>query len=490
MGRLKNDYKKIYAGGIHAVVWGSLVGATLYAMFPRTALERNQQKVQGFPLPDVPYAHRGFHDAGSGLHTFPSSEEEIAYIRLARQMAQKAGFNKGASLDSTSCFAPENSLAAFAAACEMGWGIELDVRLTEDGRVAVAHDPDLNRVAGVDKNIGSLTYQELSQIPLFPSSMQSDQLPDCRALGVSDSTVNADIATATTSSTVTSEDKKPSDSFMEKVTSEPFHHVPLLEDVLKLVNGRVPLIIEYKFDDHFHTELLEATDSLLATYDGPYCIESFDPRALEWYRRYRPQVCRGQLSEYPALDMGERKCLLSKRDSKCPFRKNKNGQVDGSVDFENSEVNQNKNNDNNVNMAVNIPSEGADSNSDDFSDLRDTVSSQELVPTSASGRHCRLHHVWECVKGEIVRGAMTTATIGMAAQLGNAIGRPDFVAPQWKHSHIPMTQFVRKIGALCIGWTVHSSQEARKCSKYVDRMVFESWIPQTTSDEEIQKDED
>ncbi len=134
-------------------------------------------------IPEVWYAHRGLHDAGSGLVGYTdiadyggdnpvsaqadTTERSIAenddYVSLARRMAVKAGYG---SADMTGPIAPENSLAAFAAACEAGYGIELDVQLTLDGQVVVVHDADLLRVAGDPRRIEDLTYDELAGLPL------------------------------------------------------------------------------------------------------------------------------------------------------------------------------------------------------------------------------------------------------------------------------------------------------------------------------------
>ena len=59
---------------------------------------------------------------------------------------------------------PENSLAAFERAASYGYGIELDVQLSKDGRVVVFHDDTLNRVCGVDARVDSKTFDELRQI--------------------------------------------------------------------------------------------------------------------------------------------------------------------------------------------------------------------------------------------------------------------------------------------------------------------------------------
>ena len=273
-------------------------GATVWAVAPRTFNDKRRNFVPS--IPKVWYAHRGLHDAGSGLVGYTdiadyggdnsvsaqadTTERSIAenddYVSLARRMAVKAGYG---SADMTGPIAPENSLAAFAAACEAGYGIELDVQLTLDGQVVVVHDADLLRVAGDPRRIEDLTYDELTRIPLFPNGksgdLKAEPLPGADAnppLVVTPSTAPAGY----------------------------YQHVPLFSDVLKVVAGRAPLIVEYKFSDNSAwdartEELMEKGHALLEDYDGPYVIESFHPGAVNWYKEHHPEVCRGQLS-WPA----------------------------------------------------------------------------------------------------------------------------------------------------------------------------------------------
>lgn len=146
---------------------------------------------------------------------------------------------------------PENSLAAFRLAVENGYGMELDTQLTRDGQVVVCHDSNLQRVAGVDKQVYDLTYEELCAIPLCDGS-----------------------------------------------------HVPLFADVLALVDGKTPLIVEVKhYGDPARNA--EATWKLLQGYQGAYCVESFHPRAVRYFRRNAPQVVRGQLASGGAYKPGE-----------------------------------------------------------------------------------------------------------------------------------------------------------------------------------------
>lgn len=60
---------------------------------------------------------------------------------------------------------PENSLEAFRLAAEAGYGIELDVQLSKDGRVVVFHDDTLDRVCGVRGRVDDYKYDELKKCP-------------------------------------------------------------------------------------------------------------------------------------------------------------------------------------------------------------------------------------------------------------------------------------------------------------------------------------
>lgn len=252
-------------------------GAAVWAIAPRTFSDKRRNYVPS--IPDVWYAHRGLHDAGSGL-TAQYANESGEYVALARRMAMKAGYG---SPSVTGAIAPENSLAAFAAACEAGYGIELDLQMTADGEIVVVHDGDLMRVAGDPRRIADLTYDELTRIPLFPTDAPGAAV----AAPLPGSLENPPLVTT-------------SDSAPEGY----FQHVPLFADVLKVVAGRVPLIVEYKFDDNSKwdprdVELMEKGDALLQAYSGAYVIESFNPAAVNWYKENRPEVCRGQLSWWP-----------------------------------------------------------------------------------------------------------------------------------------------------------------------------------------------
>ena len=139
---------------------------------------------------------------------------------------------------------PENSMAAFRAALENGYGIELDIHLIKDGNLAVFHDSDLSRVTGAEGKITDLTTEDLA-------------------------------------------------SYHLKGTEET---IPTFRQVLDLFAGKAPLIIELKADDNVEA-LVDAAVKAMEGYEGPYCMESFDPRCIHVLRKKYPHIIRGQLTE-------------------------------------------------------------------------------------------------------------------------------------------------------------------------------------------------
>lgn len=138
---------------------------------------------------------------------------------------------------------PENSMAAFENAVAAGYGIELDINLTADGEVVIFHDENLLRVCGVDKSITKCTRQELLNYHL------------------------------------------------EKTNEA----IPFLTEVLRLVDGKVPLLVELKNTPDWPV-LCEKAAAILDDYPGAYSIESFHPGIVRWFYLNRPKVVRGQLS--------------------------------------------------------------------------------------------------------------------------------------------------------------------------------------------------
>jgi len=140
---------------------------------------------------------------------------------------------------------PENSLAAFRRAAEWGFGVELDVHLTKDGRLAVIHDASLQRTCGAEGIVEDLTSKELA-------------------------------------------------AFRLEGTGE---RIPFLEEVLPIFEGIAPLIVELKPFRGNHALLAKTAMECLDRFQADYCVESFDPRCVYWLKKNRPEVIRGQLSE-------------------------------------------------------------------------------------------------------------------------------------------------------------------------------------------------
>ena len=158
-------------------------------------------------LRSVRYAHRGLHDLEAGR--------------------------------------PENSMAAFRAAAERGFGAELDVHLMADGKLAVVHDSNLARVCGKQALIEDLTAADLP-------------------------------------------------GYLLQGTDET---IPLFEDVLALFENKTPLIIELKVEHDNVDALTDAAMALLKDWNGTFCVESFHPGVLLRLKEKYPQVIRGQLSQ-------------------------------------------------------------------------------------------------------------------------------------------------------------------------------------------------
>ena len=179
------------------------------------------------------YAHRGLHNMNPKI-------QKLKNIR--------SGFGQQTDPESRQAEPdeklPENSYAAIKRAADLGYGIEFDVHLTKDDIPVVFHDDTLNRICGVKGNLKDYTYEELQQF---------------RLLGTDE-------------------------------------RIPAFTDILNMVDGRVPLIIEYKVEKNAD-KLCRICNSILADYKGLYCIESFHPLAVRWYKIHRPNIVRGQLSE-------------------------------------------------------------------------------------------------------------------------------------------------------------------------------------------------
>lgn len=135
---------------------------------------------------------------------------------------------------------PENTLAAFSSALELGAGIECDLRLTADDQVILFHDPDARRLCASALNIGRSQWKDLAGL---------------RIAG---------------------------------------HPIPKLESLLDLVAGRVPLLLEIKVEKDLH-RWCSVLRRELAGYPGRFGLLSFDPRLLRLVKAHLPEIRRGLL---------------------------------------------------------------------------------------------------------------------------------------------------------------------------------------------------
>lgn len=127
----------------------------------------------------------------------------------------------------------ENSIEAFKKAIKCGYTIELDVHMLKSGEIVVFHDENLKRVCGINKNINDCTYEDIKDLKLFNTDSK----------------------------------------------------IPLLSDVLKLINGKVPIIIEIKYNPKYgklEKELLK----LLKEYNGLYAFISFYPKTICYLKKH------------------------------------------------------------------------------------------------------------------------------------------------------------------------------------------------------------
>lgn len=137
-------------------------------------------------------------------------------------------------------------MAAFRRAVEYGLPSELDVHLIADGSLVVFHDNNLERQTGVKGSIEAYDLSNLRKLRL-------------------------------------------------EGTDEP---IPTFDEVLDLYeDSGLPLLIELKVVKGNYKALTRAVAERLDSYKGEYAMESFDPRALIEFRKLRPDVIRGQLSQ-------------------------------------------------------------------------------------------------------------------------------------------------------------------------------------------------
>lgn len=137
----------------------------------------------------------------------------------------------------------ENSIESFKRALRHKLIIELDVHMLKDGTIVVFHDTNLKRVCGINKKIDDCTYEEIKDYSLFDTSSK----------------------------------------------------IPLLKDILKLVNGKVPLLIEIKHHRKYGN-LEKELMNMLKDYKGKIAIQSFYPKTIFWFKRHTKNIPIGLLT--------------------------------------------------------------------------------------------------------------------------------------------------------------------------------------------------
>ncbi len=134
---------------------------------------------------------------------------------------------------------PENSLAAFAAARDAGYGVELDVLAARDRVPVVVHDPVLTRLTGHPTRVAQRTAAELAGERLLDTD----------------------------------------------------HGVPSLGEALGVL-GDTPVMVEVKSLRLGAGVLEPAVASVLDDHRGPWCVASFNPASVAWFARHRPDAVR------------------------------------------------------------------------------------------------------------------------------------------------------------------------------------------------------
>ena len=156
---------------------------------------------------------------------------------------------------------PENSRPAFLEAIDLGYAIECDLNVLGDGTVVVFHDGNMNRLCGKNIKLSDVTYNMIKDISYLNTEF--------------------------------------------KILS--------LNDLLNLVDGKVPLLIELKPFGNYDI-LCEHTMALLKTYGGSYALFSFHPKIVYWLKKHYPSVIRGQISSFFKADNMHKinKCFAKK----------------------------------------------------------------------------------------------------------------------------------------------------------------------------------
>lgn len=183
--------------------------------------------------------------------TAPASIDEARSKKLF-ELTERCFAHKG--LYTPDQTVPENTLSSFKAALDRGYGIDCDVQRTWDGQAVCFCDSHMRKACGIDERMVSFNYEHLKQLKLFGTE----------------------------------------------------EHMPLLSEALELIDGNAPVIVEIKTPAGLRgvSTTCSAIYGVLKDYKGLYCVASFDPHVLQWFRKNAPEVIRMQAS-MPYFDWRE-----------------------------------------------------------------------------------------------------------------------------------------------------------------------------------------
>ena len=139
---------------------------------------------------------------------------------------------------------PENSLGAFQRCIDKNYPIELDVRLLNDNTLVVFHDDTLARMTGIDGYVSQINKEDLKNCKLNKTNFV----------------------------------------------------IPTFREVLDLVDGKVPILIELKTANSSFGPLEKILTDTLTDYTGEYAVQSFNPFSVGWFTEHYPDIIRGQMS--------------------------------------------------------------------------------------------------------------------------------------------------------------------------------------------------
>lgn len=153
---------------------------------------------------------------------------------------------------------PENSISAIKKTIEKGYALELDLRMLTDGTIVVFHDERLGRMTKADGFLSNCSYDDIKGLTLEKSN----------------------------------------------------EHIPTLNEVLKVIDGQVPVIFDIRNIDMIGIE--KNVWKILKGYKGEYAIQSVNPYTLEWFKCNAPAVRRGQLASFFKGEKGQELSWINK----------------------------------------------------------------------------------------------------------------------------------------------------------------------------------